>query len=299
MKRTRSTLVGLLLAGLFLIAAEPVAAQSSINDQLIGDLNNVLLYAAIPITLLVQVILLYAVIKFRNNDEPRPTQENRRLEITWTVATAIVLLFVGLASYQVMADPFITHQHDDVPGEDDVEIDVVAYNYGWDFIYEDEGIESTGEAVIPTDTEVYFNVTADAEQNSYIHGFHVPDLGLKQDANPGETNTVKTEVYDEGEYQGYCSKYCGVGHSNMYFTLDAVGEDEYEDWVTEQQANGDDEEAEEEEMDEEAEEEEAAEDAEDAEEEEMTDDEAEEEEEEAEDTEDADDAEDDAGEDGE
>lgn len=292
MKRTRSTLVGLLLAGLFLVATDPVAAQTSINDQLIGDLNNVLLYAAIPITLLVQVILLYAVFKFRNNDEPRPTQENRRLEITWTVATAIVLLFVGLASYQVMADPFITHQQDDVPGEDDVEIDVVAYNYGWDFIYEDEEIESTGEAVIPTDTEVYFNVTADAEQNSYIHGFHVPDLGLKMDANPGETNTVKTEVYDEGEYQGYCSKYCGVGHSNMYFTLDAVGEDEYEDWVTEQQANGDDEETEEEEeMDEEAEEEEAAEDeeAEDADEEMM--------EEDAEDEEEAEDAEDDAEED--
>ncbi|WP_122089136.1 cytochrome c oxidase subunit II [Halalkalicoccus subterraneus] len=236
MKRTRSLLV--LCVGLFLFAVEPVAAQNSINDQLIGELNNVLLYAAIPITLLVQAVLIYAVFKFRNNDDPRPTQENRRLEITWTVATAIVLLFVGLASYQVMADPFITAQNDDVPGEDAVEIDVVAYNYGWDFIYQDEGIESTSSATIPTDTEIYFNVGASEEQNSYIHGFHVPDLGLKQDANPGQSNTVKTEVYEEGEYQGYCSKYCGVGHSSMYFTIDAVSEDEYQQWVQEQQSSG-------------------------------------------------------------
>ena len=128
MERSRSAFAGLLCVGLFLLATEPVAAQNSINDQLIGDLNNVLLYAAIPITLLVQAILIYAVFKFRNNDEPRPTQENRRLEITWTVATAIVLLFVGLASYQVMADPFITHQYDDEPGPDDIEIEAVAFN---------------------------------------------------------------------------------------------------------------------------------------------------------------------------
>ena len=291
MKRTRSVLV--LCAGLFLFAVEPAAAQNSINDQLIGDLNNVLLYAAIPITLLVQAILIYAVFKFRNNDEPSPTQENRRLEITWTVATAIVLLFVGLASYQVMADPFITHQYDDEPGPDDIEIEVIAFNYGWEFIYEDEGIEAGTEPVIPTDTEVYFDVTADEEQNSYIHGFHVPDLGLKQDANPGQHHMVKTEVYNEGEYQGYCSKYCGVGHSNMYFTITAVDDGEYQDWVEEQQAeNGDEEAAEEEEMmDEAAEEEEAAAEEEEAAEEEQS------AEEEAAGEEDDTEAEDDAGED--
>ncbi len=237
MKRSRSALVGILCMGLFFAATGPVAAQNSINDQLIGNLNSVLLYAAIPITILVQAILIYAVFKFRNNDDPQPTQENRRLEVTWTVATAIVLLFVGLASYQVMADPFITAQENDIPDEGDVEIEVVAFNYGWEFNYVDEGFQTTSEATIPVDTPIYFDITASAERNSYIHGFHVPDLALKQDANPGQYNTVKTEVFDEGEYQGYCSKFCGVGHSNMYFTIDAVGEDEYQQWVTEQQAS--------------------------------------------------------------
>lgn len=238
MERTRTALILTFCIGLLAVVAEPVAAQNSINDRLIGNLNDVLLYAAIPITLLTQAVLFYAIFKFRNNDDPKPTQENRRLEITWTVATAIVLLFVGFASYQVMADPFITAQENDVPDEEDVEIHVIAYNYGWDFVYQDEGIETTGEATIPTDTQVYFRITADAGQNSYIHGFHVPDLGLKQDANPGAMNTVKTEVYEEGEYQGYCSKYCGVGHSNMYFTINAVSEDEYQQWVQEQQSSG-------------------------------------------------------------
>ncbi len=63
--------------------------------------------------MLVEVILLYTVIKFRNSERALPTKENRRLEITWTIATAIILLFVGVASYQVMASPYVTAEAGD------------------------------------------------------------------------------------------------------------------------------------------------------------------------------------------
>ena len=49
-------------------------------------------------TLLVEGILIYTVYRFKDADEAKPTKENRRLEITWTVATAIVLLFVDIAA---------------------------------------------------------------------------------------------------------------------------------------------------------------------------------------------------------
>jgi len=65
---------------------------------MIWDLNMNLLYIAVPITVLVEGILIYTVWKFRNNEDPLPTMENRRLEITWTIATAIILLVVGIAS---------------------------------------------------------------------------------------------------------------------------------------------------------------------------------------------------------
>jgi cytochrome c oxidase subunit II len=244
MERKRLALVAAGFTAFALLVAQPVAAYNSINDQLIGDLNLALLYAAIPITLLVEGILIYTVLKYRNNDDPQPTRENRRLEITWTITTAIVLLFVGLASYQVMADPFITQppgeEGPDEGDEDAIVVEAEAYNYGWDFHYED--VSSTGEAVIPAEQEVYFNVTT--QEGSWIHGFHVPDLGLKQDAVPGESNIIATEVYEEGEYQGYCSKYCGTGHSQMNFIIEVVDQDEYDEWL-EEQAEGEDEEEEE------------------------------------------------------
>ena len=75
---------------------------------------------SLTITVLVEAILFYTVWKYRKSDAPKPTRENRRLEITWTVATAIILLFVGVASYGVLANPDVTHPADaPVAPEDD------------------------------------------------------------------------------------------------------------------------------------------------------------------------------------
>ena len=236
MKRMRLGLVTLLSAVAVALVADPVAAQASTTSGLINELNRNLLYVAIPITIVTQAILIYTVIRFRNSDEAKPTKENRRLEITWTIATAIVLLFVGVASYGVLANPNVTYVEgvSDGPGEGDVVVEAEAYQWGWNMYYPEEGNFSTNaEIVIPKDTDVYFRVTS----TDVIHGFAVPELGLKQDAMPGATNTIKTVANEEGEYQGYCTEYCGVAHSQMYFTVEVVSQEEYDQWVSEQQSD--------------------------------------------------------------
>lgn len=237
MKAKRLAIASLLSVALFALVAQPAAAQSTSAD-LIYELNNKLLYVALPITLLVEVILIYAVLKFKDNDEPKPTKENRRLEITWTVATAIILLFVGVASYGVMADDNVTFtggEDEIAPGENDVLIEVEAYQWGWNMQYPEHDVELEGSGegptiLIPEGRTVYFQI----ESRDVIHSFHVPDLGLKMDAIPEETSYLKTEVNEQGTYQGYCAEYCGLAHSNMYFTVEVVSDEEYEDWLAEQ-----------------------------------------------------------------
>ncbi|MFC6836338.1 cytochrome c oxidase subunit II [Halomarina ordinaria] len=236
------------------VLAEPVAAQTSVNEELIFGLNRKLLYVAIPITVLVEGILFYTVYKYRNNDDPSPTQENRRLEITWTVATAIILLFVGLASYQVLGSAFIggataanpgdaevTNLSEDYDGAqapseaDAVEVEVVAAKYFWEVNYPQENVSGEQDTVvIPADRPVYIHVTS----TDWLHAFHAPDLGLKQDAFPGEYNTIKTEVYEPGTYQLYCAEYCGVGHSQMLGTIEVLPGDEYDQWIEDQRSSG-------------------------------------------------------------
>jgi len=312
--------LALLGCALLLIAVEPAAAQStssSTTESLIWDLNNKLLYAAIPITVLVEGILIYTVWKYRKSDEAQPTQENRRLEITWTIATAVILLFVGVASYQVLGNPYITASaSDDVQDPATMEeIEVYAQAYNFEFVYDDvdvEGVSAEGVSlsnvsvenarvanvsdegvvleggdlsgekieggtlesgtatnvdrdvsegeevslqdvtlsgatvsdvsasgvrvsntdtmVMPADRDVRLNITS----RDLLHAVHVPGLGLKQDAVPGESNFIQTRATETGEYQLYCAEYCGVGHSGMLGTVEVVDREEYEEWLGQQ-----------------------------------------------------------------
>ena len=236
MSSKRTALATLLGAGALALFADPVLAQGydSVTEELIWSLNNQLLYMAIPITVLVEGILIYTVWKYRKNDDPKPTKENRRLEISWTIATALVLLVVGYASYGVMANDYVIASENQIePEGEDVEVEVVGVKYLWEFNYQNEDVSTTGTLVLPANTDVYLNVTAE----DWIHAFHVPELGLKQDALPGQHNTIKTQITNTGTYQLYCAEYCGVGHSKMLGEVEVVSQEEYQQWLDEQQGN--------------------------------------------------------------
>jgi cytochrome c oxidase subunit 2 len=238
MRKKRLALVSLFSVLVMALVADPVAAQPSATAELINELNSKLLYVAIPITVLVEIILIYTVVKFRNNDNPLPTKENRRLEITWTIATAIILLFVGVASYGVLANENVTYQGPSVENDaatnaqgEPVVVRAEAFQWGWEMFYPEQGNFSTGtRIVVPVDRPLYIKTTS----RDVIHGFHVPEMALKQDAFPGQVNTIKTVPTETGEYQGYCTEYCGVAHSQMYFTVEVVSQEEYQDFLDEQ-----------------------------------------------------------------
>ncbi|WP_436927827.1 cytochrome c oxidase subunit II [Halosimplex amylolyticum] len=241
MKGKRVALLALFAAVLAAVAIEPAAAQSgadSTTEKLIWDLNNQLMYIAVPITVLVEAILFYTVWKFKNNESPLPTRENRRLEITWTVATAVILLFVGVASYQVLAEPYVTATGADAgvdtvaEDEEILDVQVTAQKYNWQFNYPEQGVTNANTLVLPTDRPVRLNVTS----TDWLHAFHVPGMGLKTDAFPGQSNYLLTKPTDTGEYQLYCAEYCGVGHSQMLGTVEVRSQDEFQSWLAE---NGD------------------------------------------------------------
>ena len=250
-----SSLVASLVA-LSLALTEPAAAQSaavaaqSVNRELIDNLNAQLLAAAIPLALFVEVILVYTVWRFRDNDDPEPTAEDRPLEITWTVATAVILVFVGFAAFTVFQSPYISPvagqgqngaQNGSSPylqgaieptNESAVEVDVLAYRWGWQFSYEGTNVTTQKELVLPTDREVYLHLTS----RQVIHSFYSPALGLKQDAFPSEYNTIRTRLTETGRYDFHCAEFCGSGHSRMNGDVVVKSPEEYQQWLDEQAA---------------------------------------------------------------
>ncbi|MFT4881591.1 MAG: cytochrome c oxidase subunit 2 [Salinirussus sp.] len=229
------------------VLVDPVAAQSAADtttEALINDLNDLLLVVGIPIAVLVEGILIYTVWKYRNNDEAKPTPENRGLEIGWTIATAVILVAVGVAAYGTMSSAFVSAESNQAldTEQDPVEIKVVAQKYFWTFEYPNEtvrevtgnesatGFSNPNTLVMPTDRPVELNITS----KDWLHAFHAPEMGLKQDAFPGQWNTLLTQANNEGKFQLYCAEYCGAGHSNMFGTVDVRDPGGFEEWVTAQ-----------------------------------------------------------------
>jgi cytochrome c oxidase subunit 2 len=209
--------------------ASPAAAQS-LNRAAIDELNEQLLYVALPLTLFVELTLVYAIYRFRNNDAPRPTVDDPALEVTWTAATGAILVFVGISAFFVLATPYISPAAAtpaDGGGAADMEVEVLAYQWGWEFHYPDSEVTTQSRLVIPVDRDVRFRLrTVDV-----IHSFYVPQLGIKQDVFPGQEMIARTHATKTGSYRLHCAELCGSGHSRMDGTVVVLNQSEYDRWV--------------------------------------------------------------------
>ncbi|MFB6206629.1 MAG: cytochrome c oxidase subunit II [Haloglomus sp.] len=231
--RVARRLGSMLVATVALAAlAAPVAAQS-VNRAVIDELNTQLLYVALPLTLFVELTLFYAIYRFRDNDDPEPTVDDPALEVTWTAATAVILLFVGVSAYVVMANPYITPaaagSADAVTGDaaDDLTVEVVAYQWGWQFTYPEANVTTQNRVVIPVDRDVRFELSS----RDVVHSLFVPKLGLKQDIFPTGETVVRTRATRTGEYHLYCTELCGDGHARMDGTVRVVNQSAYDEWL--------------------------------------------------------------------
>ena len=231
--RRRFVRACLLVVGLSLLAT-PAAAQS-LNRAAIDELNAQLLYVALPLTLFVELTLVYAIYRFRNNDDPRPTVDDPALEVTWTAATGAILVFVGISAFVVMANPYITPAAAEATADgdafaDDTEIDVLAYQWGWEFSYAEANVTTEEQLVLPADENVTFRLRT----TDVIHAIYIPQLGVKQDIFPGRTMTARTHATEPGKYRLYCAEMCGAGHSKMNATVVVKNQSAYDGWVENQ-----------------------------------------------------------------
>jgi cytochrome c oxidase subunit 2 len=213
--------------------AAPAVAQS-VNRAAIDELNTQLLYVALPLTLFVEVTLVYAIYRFRDNDDPSPTVDDPGLEITWTAATAVILVFVGVSAYVVMANPYLTPTGAGTGIEtgagdagDELVVEVDAYQWGWSFHYPGANVTTRDRLVVPVDRDVRLRLSS----RDVIHSVYVPALGVKQDVLPGTETVARTRATETGDYRLYCAELCGAGHARMHGRVTVLNETAYDRWV--------------------------------------------------------------------
>jgi cytochrome c oxidase subunit II len=176
---------------------------------------------------LVEAALIFIVVKYRhreNQPNPPQTHGSTKLEITWTLIPAVILVFIAVPTVRTI---FIT-QAQAAPGS--LNIEVTGHQWWWEFHYPEYGVTTANEIYLPVGRTVNFRLrSADV-----IHSFWTPQLGGKRDVVTNRTNYVwytPDTTIASSVWNGFCAEYCGASHANMRFRVFTVTPQQFESWV--------------------------------------------------------------------
>jgi len=151
--------------------------------------------------------------------------------VVWSIPALVVIFVGGMAWISTHdLDPGKPLASDNKP----VEIQVVALDWKWLFIYPAQGVASLNRLPVPAGTPLHFTITSAGVMNS----FFVPQLGSQIYAMGGMATRLVLQADRPGTYPGRSVQYSGSGFSDMRFDLVALEPAAFEDWVQRTRANG-------------------------------------------------------------
>ena len=208
----------------------PTQAAAEADD--IDNLFDVLLIVSVPIFVLVEVVVLFCVWKFRMRPgeelkDGAPIHGSTRLEVVWTAAPA--LLLVGLCTYSYVVLRDIERKQ---PNR--MIVNVTGEQFTWSFEYPPQttGAKavSSPQLYLPAGRQVEFKVRS----KDVIHSFWVPELRMKIDAVPGITTQVRATPDRIGTYPVVCAELCGLGHAAMRQNARVMPPGQFKAWLAKQ-----------------------------------------------------------------
>jgi len=209
----------------------PKQVSSFAHD--IDNLFYFIFYASLVLFLIVVVGMVYLAIKYRfkKGDEVRLTSSldhNTFLEVLFFVIPLILvtITFVwGIKSYLNMI----------IVPDDAIEIKVTGQSWFWTFDYP-EGGSTLNELVVPVETPIKIVLSS----RDVLHSFYIPVMRAKMDVLPNRYNVMWFDANQAGEYEIFCTEYCGTGHSNMNAKVIVLPQKMYEIWLAEAGSADDD-----------------------------------------------------------
>jgi cytochrome c oxidase subunit II len=256
----------------------PVAASH--EAELVDGLFNTMMTVSIGLFILVQAVLIIVVVKFRRRpgdetDGP-PIHGNIPLEIFWTAIPAVIVLMIGVYSFdvynsmggfdpEVVSDPGVTqvamlpdgtstglidasaakksHGHHHMalgigafPEDAGRAADVIVDVMGMQYAWI---FNYAGSGV--TTGELHVPIEREVQLNikaqDVLHAFWLPEFRLKQDAIPGRDTELRFKPTRLGEYPVICAELCGPYHGGMVTKLFVHSQEDYDTWLQTQIAS--------------------------------------------------------------
>jgi len=108
-----------------------------------------------------------------------------------------------------------------------LEVEVVAYDWKWLFIYPDLGIATVNELALPAGRQVAFRLTSETVMQS----FFIPALGSQIYAMPRMVTQLHLATFRPGEMTGRNAQYNGEEFHDQTFRVDILDGGTFKDWV--------------------------------------------------------------------
>ena len=178
---------------------------------------------AIAVFSVVTAVLGYSILKFRaapdDFEDGPPIHGHTTLEIVWTAIPAVLVTAISIVSAVVLAE-------NGKAGPDPLLVKVTAQQFAWSFTYPNG--RTYGSLTLEKGRSAKLDITS----NDVIHSFWVPELSQKQDAVPGQHNTIVVTPTRTGTFPVICTELCGLGHAIMRSHVDILSQSDYAKWVS-------------------------------------------------------------------
>ena len=219
-------------------------AETPVMEELTA-VYNLVTYIISGIVAFVLGLMAFIMIRFREKANPVPSKTTHHvgLEIAWTIAPVLILLWIAVPSMNLL-------YNQDVIKDTEVTVKAVGNTWNWSYTYPDhENVEeiisnpldktqakaagkpyllaTDGALIVPVGTNVKVLVTS----INNMHAWTVPSFGIKMDAVPGIINETWFRANRTGTFYGQCSEICGIKHYYMPIEVNVVSKADYEKWI--------------------------------------------------------------------
>jgi cytochrome c oxidase subunit 2 len=165
------------------------------------------------------VVIATLLLRFSSR---RPGSASRVVQHRAAEAGAVVVL--ALVAAILLVRTFTAEgTEDSLAASPAVRVDVIAYQWGWEFDYPGTSVRIAGQSgavptlVLPANRTVQVSLRT----RDVLHSFWVPALRYKRDAFPGFANRFDVSV-PPGLHRGTCALFCGLHHAEMRFDVRGV-----------------------------------------------------------------------------
>ena len=226
-----------LLSGCGLIVLDPAGEVARQQGNLVMISTALMLLIIVP----VMALTVFFAFKYRaaNQDAPYDPDwdHSTQLELVIWAAPLLIIICLGALTWvgTHLLDPYrpLAAPEAQGPGapetdrEKPLEVQVVALDWKWLFIYPEQGIATVNEFAAPVDRPIRFRIASSSVMNS----FYIPALAGQIYAMPGMETKLHGIFNQTGNFVGFSANYSGAGFSNMRFAAKSLDRGGFDAWV--------------------------------------------------------------------